>query len=569
MKAQITRSLDTLDTKTTMNFFKKRPEPHTKSIATQHKLGYDFVWTIEDFLTREECDKIIHSCDKVGFESLEHSYDQSYRDGTRIVAFDENNFLVETIQTRLSNDKFLDRLNSQEIIPYGFHVDNYKWSNARQINKCLRINKYSPNSLGFGWHRDAQYTESENIRSTYTLLIYLTDNTDGHIKFVVPETQFTHSGLTVKEEIDFLEENGFNSLKILPKCGMAVIFDQSVLHKAMSSSEKKYVLRTDLITFGIPTSKSKNKLESKIEKLTKKLFRQAQYFELEQDNIKSKNLYEICLSLRQTPTYVQKYPIHLEKLLEPIPSERDIFSLKLLSRSGSEYVFKYSGTHSVMDILTSLKVAGMYTISSSVQSLNGEDEGDMTLKMIIMLKTIGVFHRIVDLDMVDDITSKKKFKPFCNYYSKNYGEFDNDDWIENNREDINDIFNEYLQKKYKMKNLDTDHMVESNKDHIGLSLQCEGIEARIGCTGCRLCDCDDDNIDVFTDEELKLQMENFDMVIIPKSSKEENTLSGYIKIETIGTSFNHASCQCERIIKSKCSTEKFINIKIKLCYDIN
>jgi len=580
MKVKCEKSLETLDVKVTVDFLHDNPKLFTDSIATQHKLGNKYrIWTIEDFLSIDECNEIINSCNKIGFESLKESYDINYRDSERILAFDKNNYLIDTIEKRLNNDEFLKRLQNNKVKPYGFNTDNYEWSNNNNINRCLRINKYEPNSNGFDWHRDAQFTENENIKSNYTLLIYLTNNTDGSINFIAPKDDFIHNGYTSIEELDILNKINCDTFQILPKVGMAVIFDQRLLHKAVSNTEIKYVLRTDLVAYGTKLNDTETELELKIKNLTKQLFRQAQYFELELNNTKAKDLYEICLSLRQTPNKIINYPEHLEKLLVQIPINKqivdnDIFSIELLSRSGSKYEYKYNNTESFQDIYNGIKIASAYTMTSSIMSINDiciEDESEF---MEELLKTIDLDKKVIKMYLDDKIKINpiKKHKSFKRYFYKENGcELDLKDPYFFSDHNLDGEFDKYLKSKYNIDNLNVKAAKPLDDIHSGLIIKCSCKDITTCIDHCWFdcCSKDDNKYFIFCDENLSLEMDNFKMIVEPYLDPQCDTLFGTIMIKTIGNSFNHASCQSELVITKIVEEERFIHIEIQMDYHVD
>ncbi len=574
MKVKCERSLDTIDTKITMDFLHDTPKLFTDSIATQHKFGnYHRIWTIEDFLSVEECNEIITSCENIGFKSLDESYDKNYRDSERIIAFDENNYLMETMEKRLYNDKFYDRLQHKNIMPYGFNSRNFEWSN-NSINKCLRINKYKPNSLGFDWHRDAAFTDSEDVKSNLTLLVYLTDNIDGQLKFMAPKTDIIHEGYTTIEELNILKNLECDTFELLPKVGMAVLFDQRFLHKAMPNTEIKYVLRSDLITYGTKINDDETIMESKIKDLARKLFRQAQYFELSNNNQQAKVLYEICISLRQTPDKIGKYPKHLELLLQQMPMNKnilnDIFTIELLSRSGSEYKFKYSNVESLVDIHNSIKIAGAYTTLSSIRALDGNCIKLQDEFMMKLLNKIKLKEKIIDItldDKLDDIIIKKPAN-FKKYFEKRIGvkfPINEVDTLVSHESNFEKCFNKYLKLKYNLDDLSVELATEFDENHTGLIIKCSGRDITFS---------DTDDIKIYEDANLSLELDNFQMILKPKLEQEDNKLSGTIKIKTLSSPFNHASYNCnesssENEILTSENIEEFIHIEIKMDYNVD
>jgi len=143
-----------------------------------------------------------------------------------------------------------------ECPPYGFFSRTTKWTNdTKRINPCLRISKY--NSLGKrSWHRDAQYT-AVDLRSNYTLLIYLNKCSSQTIFKSVNQEQIQQgklekvlfNGKTAEEELQALEDYKIQSQNICvtPQKGMAIIFDQRLLHCATPCQTDKWILRTDLV----------------------------------------------------------------------------------------------------------------------------------------------------------------------------------------------------------------------------------------------------------------------------------------------------------------------------------
>ncbi len=580
MKIKCEKSLDTIDTKITMDFLHDPPKLFTDSIATQHKFGsYHRIWTIEDFLSVEECNEIITSCENIGFKSLEENYDKNYRDSERIIAFDKNNYLLKTMEKRLNNDKFLNRLQNNKIMPYGFNSRNYEWSN-NSINKCLRINKYNPNSLGFDWHRDASFTDGIDVKSNLTLLVYLTNNIDGSLKFMAPKTDIIHEGYTTVEELNILKNLECDTFELLPKAGMAVLFDQRFLHKAMPNTEIKYVLRSDLVTYGTKINDDETDMELKIKNLTKKLFRQAQYFELNNNNIKAKELYEICISLRQTPNKIEKYPGHLELLLEEIPINKnilnsDIFTIELLSRSGSEYKFKYNNVESLADVFNSIKIAGAYTTMSSIKALDGDCIKMEHEFMTRMLEKIKLGEKIIKIflnDKLDDIIVKNPTN-FKKYFEKKMGMEFSIDYLcglHNDEDVLDNCFDKYLKLKYNIDDYDLGVYAcrELDKNHTGLLLKCLGQDVTLQYYGASY-DSKGSNVKIYEEANLSLKMDNFEMILKPNTTQLDNTLSGTIKIKTPSLKFNHADHSGYNTILSSENFEDCIHIEIKMYYNVD
>ena len=326
--------MEQLDIKKTLNFISKEimEIPNitlSKLSSCLENTNDNVIYTIDNFLSEELCNEIIYNSETSGFDYL--NFRQSYR----LLAKDNNNHLTEYISNTIN--KILEELISFKWKePTGFDTYNINWKQTSNVNDCIRINKYTKKS--FGYHRDAPFTQSNLLRSNYTVLIYLNDNFTGG-ETVLNINKVYHDGLTVEQELNNQSESKL--IQITPKKGRCVIFPHGILHKSEEVEGVKYVLRTDLISVGKwKKNKISSELLSRLSDLTKTLFRQAQLNELE--NRPSKELYEICLSLRLNPTNIKTYPQHLEKLLTINPNEKIVFTnLKFLGRNGLKYKFKY------------------------------------------------------------------------------------------------------------------------------------------------------------------------------------------------------------------------------------
>ena len=124
MKVTIEKSLTTLDEKTNINLLNKF-QKHNVSEQIPIDLNNYVLWTINDFLTESECSEIIASSNTFGFKKLE-GYDKNFRDNERILAFDSNGQLLDTINDRLGN--VLKVMSEEKVKPYGFYADQYIWS---------------------------------------------------------------------------------------------------------------------------------------------------------------------------------------------------------------------------------------------------------------------------------------------------------------------------------------------------------------------------------------------------------------------------------------------------------
>ncbi len=97
-----------------------------------------------------------------------------------------------------------------------------KGKTAYGLNELFRFYRYQ-NQQRFNWHKDGAYYRTMGDQSYLTLLFYLNDDFEGG-------------------------DTAFNSFKVYPKQGSALVFEHFHRHKG-SAVEKgvKYVLRTDVM----------------------------------------------------------------------------------------------------------------------------------------------------------------------------------------------------------------------------------------------------------------------------------------------------------------------------------
>lgn len=288
----------TLYPKKSINFLTKF-RSHKYGEINMHHIKNVTIWSINNFLTNDECLEIISNSENAKFDDKFHG----------LLSYDKNGILLKTIQQRLKGD-ILNNLNNYNWVqPYGF-THGIKWDkNTEIINECIRIKKYKGK---IGWHRDIQYSKSSLLRSNYTALIYLNDCPDSEIIFRIPKVQPEYTGLTIDQEIKFINDKGFKNIIIKPKTGRLVLFDQRLIHCSRGFNTEQYVLRTDLLCSGKYTDKSEASIiYKKTEELAKKLFDYAQL-----TRPKNNKLYERCISLCQEPHKITQFPIALQVLFK-------------------------------------------------------------------------------------------------------------------------------------------------------------------------------------------------------------------------------------------------------------
>jgi len=224
--------------------------------------------------------------------------------------------------------------------PVGFCGDVEWYPQTKRINPCLRLSKYV-DSKGFEPHRDGQFTSAQHIRSNRSIVLFLNDTEDdsGALEFIVPKKQYDHLGETIPEELKRVGMDNFRTYQVVPQKGMAVIFDQRLIHRVLPVKGSKYILRTDLVKEGKLISEH---IVSEREKQCRRIFRMAQLADLEGKST-SKDLYETAISLRLSP--ILGTNPKLTKMLEkstipPKPSSPPKGLIKYVNRKGTSYHFQ-------------------------------------------------------------------------------------------------------------------------------------------------------------------------------------------------------------------------------------
>ena len=162
----------------------------------------DGIWIIEDFISRSQCNEIIDKIEKTNFKAA-----RQYNEGRH----NKETFLDEPYIVGLLRDKFKEinfSSNSLKfnVVDFSLPLEFYKYENGDFIKR----------------HSDA-HRESNGRYSKLTLVLYLSDNCKGG------ETYF----------------DKYN-VKINPKSGAALVFEQQLNHEALIVTEgTKYVLRTN------------------------------------------------------------------------------------------------------------------------------------------------------------------------------------------------------------------------------------------------------------------------------------------------------------------------------------
>jgi len=168
------------------------------------------IFTIDDFLSREECAQLIDDSEAKGYEQATVQTDK----GAKLVKDVRNNQRMLFTDYNLSYILW-DKASGSVPMQIGKSV-------AIGLNELFRVYKYEPGQK-FKKHIDESFIRNESEASYYTFMIYLNEDYEGG-------------------------ETTFDDFIINGKTGMALIFLHSLPHEGTEVlTGKKYVLRTDIM----------------------------------------------------------------------------------------------------------------------------------------------------------------------------------------------------------------------------------------------------------------------------------------------------------------------------------
>ena len=162
----------------------------------------DGIWIIENFITRFQCNEIINKIEKTNFRVA-----RQYKEGRHNKeAFLDESYIVGLLRGKFKEVNFSRDSIKFNVVDFSLPLEFYKYETGDFIKR----------------HSDA-HRESNGRYSKLTLVLYLSDNCKG--------------GETYFEKYN---------IKINPKSGAALLFEQELNHEALIVTEgTKYVLRTN------------------------------------------------------------------------------------------------------------------------------------------------------------------------------------------------------------------------------------------------------------------------------------------------------------------------------------
>ena len=170
----------------------------------------DTIFTVEDFLTRQECLDMIVKSEGVGYELAK----VNTASGTKVRTDIRNNSRAFYNSEELAQELWA------KIQP--FVLTPIANSTAIGLNELFRFYRYQRGHQ-FKGHFDQSYIRNEREASYFTFMVYLNDNFQGG-------------------------DTTFRGLRVQPRQGMALLFLHSLYHEGSEVTQGvKYVLRSDVM----------------------------------------------------------------------------------------------------------------------------------------------------------------------------------------------------------------------------------------------------------------------------------------------------------------------------------
>lgn len=170
----------------------------------------DKIWTIENFLSKSECEDYIIFSEQKGYEEAKVSLPE----GAKMIKGIRDNYRL-MYRDEVLADKFWKSL--QPFVP-----EKINSRTVSGLNELFRFYRYDSNQR-FKRHIDGRFKKSDTEESRITFLIYLNDDYRGG-------------------------ETKFDDVIIKPKAGTALCFYHELKHEGSPVADGiKYVIRTDVM----------------------------------------------------------------------------------------------------------------------------------------------------------------------------------------------------------------------------------------------------------------------------------------------------------------------------------
>ncbi|MBS1792960.1 MAG: 2OG-Fe(II) oxygenase [Acidobacteria bacterium] len=174
----------------------------------------DGIWTVDHFLTADECRQWIDFAEGIGFDEApitvgfgKEALNKEMRNNSRVMIDDEDRAFGLWQRAR------------EHLPPLIYHRV------ARGLNERLRFYRYDPGQQ-FKYHFDGSFRRPTGEQSLLTFMVYLNED------FAGGKTTF----LNLEETI------------VTPRTGLMIAFRHNLVHQgAEVLSGRKYVLRSDVM----------------------------------------------------------------------------------------------------------------------------------------------------------------------------------------------------------------------------------------------------------------------------------------------------------------------------------
>lgn len=183
---------------------------------TKETLDGENIFVIHDFLAPHECEDYVALSESGGYEDATITTPMGFvmrkdiRDNARYIL--DDTALAAKIWVRAG----------------AFMPRTFRHRTAVGLNERFRFYRYDPGQM-FAKHRDGNFERDNGEESQFTFMVYLNDG------FAGGETKFHVS-------------TGMPWLDVVPRRGMALVFEHRLLHEgAPVLSGRKYVMRTDVM----------------------------------------------------------------------------------------------------------------------------------------------------------------------------------------------------------------------------------------------------------------------------------------------------------------------------------
>ena len=180
----------------------------------KEELDGERIFLLHNFLTPQECERFIAQTEEVGYEDAPI---------TTSIGFVMRKDIRSNDRVMLDHEELAQQLfeRARPLLPatwFGWELCGF--------NERFRFYRYDPGQH-FAPHTDGYYENPKGERSHLTFMVYLNEGFEG--------------GATTFER-------GRESLEVVPRTGLALVFYHKLLHEgAVVEKGRKYVLRTDVM----------------------------------------------------------------------------------------------------------------------------------------------------------------------------------------------------------------------------------------------------------------------------------------------------------------------------------